>query len=899
MSNIDKLILSVSILLVLSSLLPQPVHSKLSAPEANVLITGANDIVVVSTYAYDFSFSKSSLQWNATKKGSMESFLKCGGWKLFYNATSVEADSDAYSSTNGGHNWSNATFEGGVFLNFTTASNRDAPTVMEYFWFYSGYFVIQINVTQTVPAAVISVERVRYFDDVASSLGIGRQSNMNFVFWGYGERYQAQDVVDAEPPMFVFNNKTDEGLVIAPIGPNWTHRSRAYLSEPNFKFLYELQTDVANADNVAISERNIVSFDRVLFQFTLADINQAFTDYASVYSSMYTLRGYKGSQSYWLTWYAGNGGIGESLRESNVISNATWIADNMNSYYGFDGVLLDAIICDEVGDWLNYSRTRFPSGMPAVVDKIHAMGLKAGLWVAPLMVEKDGWINSTHPEAIARNKTGQPVSMQMHFGQAQHDLYFLNPFDSWVQDRLRCVNENISEWGFDFVKMDFLSGALVGLFQENKTRYMVMHQGLKAVTVGLDDRIVVTAHVAASYNPSLLVNYVDKVWLYGPDLWVYSDEQQVLWGSLVQKYDALANLMPFIKHFNLTVDSDAPGRFSTDPPIPKSFYEFYSTYATVGGGTFEVGEKLSSIDNDALAFYKKHLPYVSEKWSPVEWDAISRKRLPRIWMYSNQTEEKQHYYVALFNPENANRTVRIDLQKHLKLPVETYLVMDQYSSSFLGEHSDTIDIDLGAYDTTILTLTRKTSAPTFLMRSDHLTASSAFVSSLSSDEKLTLWLHGNPETWTHITMASQQEPMYVVFGDTELPRLNWNSDFQASEKRGWYYNSSSKILYIKASENSPVRIIVSLVYDSSYVLWKVERFLAGAREQLMEILGPSGSRTKAPTYDPGVEPSDLEQPEIPAYLGLIVVVLAVLGTLLIIYFEKRSGHKGHDHSAAA
>jgi hypothetical protein len=426
---------------------------------------------------------------------------------------------------------------------------------------------------------------------------------------------------------------------------------------------------------------------------------------------------------------------------------------------------------------------------------------------------------------------------------------------------------------------------------------MVMQQALKAVTVGLDEGIVVTAHVAASYNPSLLVNYVDKVWLYGPDLWVYSDEQQVQWGSLIQKYDVLANLMPFIKHFNLTVDSDAPGRLSTEPPIPESFFGFYLTYATVGGGTFEIGEKLSSIDKDTLAFYKKHLPYVSEKWIPVEWNSISRARPPRIWMYSDQTEEEQNYYVAVFNPENANRTFGVNLQNQLKLPAGTYMVMDQYSSSYIGEHSETIDIDLAAYDTTILTLTRKTSAPTFLMRSDHVTASSAFVSSLSSDEKLTLWLHGNPETWTGIVISSQQEPVYVISGDSELARFNRNSDFQVSEKAGWYYDSSSKILYIKALEDSPVKVIASLVYDSSYAVWKAERFLTDVREQLLEILEASGNQTTAPAYDPTVKPSDIGQPEIPAYFGLAAVVLALFGTLLIIYSKKKTKRHGRHYSA--
>jgi hypothetical protein len=464
--------------------------------------------------------------------------------------------------------------------------------------------------------------------------------------------------------------------------------------------------------------------------------------------------------------------------------------------------------------------------MAAIADNIHAMGLKAGLWIAPLMVEKDGWINSTHPEVLARDKTGQLISGQMHFGRVQHDLYFLDPFDLWVQDRLRWINENISAWGFDFIKMDFLSAVLSELFEKNQTRNMVIDQALEAVTAGLDDRIAVITHVGASYNPAILVNHVDRVWIYGPDLWAYSSDLQVQWKSLMQKYDVLTNLIPFIRHFNLTVDSDALGRLSTQPPIPFSFTRFYSTYATVGGGTFEVGEKLSAMANETLELYKKHLPFVPENWSPVEWDSICTARPPRIWMYGDtKNDVRQNYYVAVFNPEDSNRTIKIDLQYQLKLPPGTYLVMDQYSSTLLGEHTTSIDLSLDARETTILALTQKTPTPNFLMRSDHLTASAEFISSLLIEGQLTLRLSGDPETWTTLTIFSQHEPVHVLRNSSEIARLSESDDFQSRNETCWYYDRTDELLYVKTLPRSLVTVLVSFIDDVPPVVWNIERFL--------------------------------------------------------------------------
>lgn len=825
MGKTGKTIFLVSIILyfpLVQSYAPH-VYSKDVVTVNDVLITGLNNHTIVSTDAYEFRFDKDSLYWNVSRNGSPESFLKKAKWKLYFNGTDLEAESEIYNSTNEGvYYWANSTFDGGIFFNFTSASKGKAPTVMEYFWFYPRYFSVQLKVINTVSSSVIYVEKSQYIDNSVSSVRTGDSTNTNFVFWGYKKRYQAQEVADAEPPLFMYSNKTDEGLVIAPFKPSWTnHVTASYAAGSDFRLSYELMADTTNADDITVAENNQIELDRVFFQFTSADINQAFEDYAALFSTTHTLRPFKGSQTYWLTWYAGGGETGENITETNILSNATWIKDNLKPYYGFDGVLIDATITDEVGDWLNYSRTRFPSGLTVLVDRIHAMGLKVGLWIAPLMAERDGWINRTHPEAIAKNKTGTPLSSQMRLGQTEHYIYYLDPFDPWVQDRLRLVNQEISNWGFDFVKMDFLSGPLYELFEENKTRYMIMEQIFKAVIADLDDRIVVTSLVGAFYNPALIVNYVDRIWVYGPDLWAYTPDGQIA-SNLLWKYDALANLVPFIRHFNLTVDSDALGRLSTQPPLPFSLAKFYSTYATVGGGTFEIGERLSTMDSNTLALYKKHLPFVSEKWRPVEWNSISQARPPRIWLYNATIDGKQYYYVALFNPESSSKTITIDLTGQLKLPSGTYLVMNQYNSTFLGEHRSSIDIDIDANETVMLTLTQKASTPIFLMRSDHMIASSKFISSLVVEGRLILRFQGDPETWTHIIMFSEVEPVYVLYNDSEMARLFDSYDFQSNEEACWYYNPTSRLLHAKTLQNSLVTIVVSIVDDIPPVIWEVE-----------------------------------------------------------------------------
>ena len=809
-------------ILILSSLLLIPVSFTANVNEVienKVTISSLNNMIIISTDSYEFHLHKDSVHWNVTRRDFNELSFKHVGWKLYYNGTAIAAKSNEYNASNGERYFSNSTFENGIFLNFTCVSNKEKPDIMEYFWFYPKYFIIQLSVTHKISGKVLYIEKAKYIDDELPALPnirVGEPNNTNFVFWGYKRRYQAQEVADAEPPVFIYSNETDVGLVMAQFKPNWTHRVKAsYISSLGFILSYEQGADTTNADDIKIATNERVTFDKVFFQFTSADINQAFKDYALLYSQMHNLRPNKGSQTYWLTWYADGGGSGENVTEANVLSNATWIRDHLSEYYRFNGVLIDAIICDEVGDWLNYSSSRFPSGIDGLVDQLHDMGLKVGLWIAPLCVEKDGWINRTRPEAIAKNKKGELLFSQMHFGQVKHDVYYLNPFNSWIQNRLRWVNQNISAWGLDFVKLDFLAGTLHELYMKNQTRYMVMEQTYKAITAGFNEKISVLACTGEFYNPAIIVNYVDRIWLHGPDLWHH-------WSNLIFKYDVLTQLIPFIRHFYITVDPDSLGRLSSDPQIPFYVAKFYSTYATVSGGTFEISERLSTINNDSLALYKKHLPFVPKKWRPIEWKSITRERPPRIWLYNTSLDGEQHYYVAVFNPQNSSKTITIDLLNELKLQTGTYLVLNQYNSSFLGEYSSSIDINLDANQTIILTLIQKTSKPRFLMRSDHVTASAEFISASFSNSHLTITLLGNHETLTPMIVYSPNPPFYVLHNDSFITRLADNSSFDISANPCWYYDSANKLLFVKAKHNLPTIITVSWV-DDIPTIWEVRR----------------------------------------------------------------------------
>ena len=108
-----------------------------------------------------------------------------------------------------------------------------------------------------------------------------------------------------------------------------------------------------------------------------------------------------------------------------------------------------------VGDWLEPEVRKFPAGMKAVADEIHASGFLAGLWLAPFVCETDSALYREHPDWLLK-VDGKPWKC----GGNWSGFYALDIDLPAVQDYLRRVFSRVlNEWGFDLVKLDFLYGA--------------------------------------------------------------------------------------------------------------------------------------------------------------------------------------------------------------------------------------------------------------------------------------------------------------------------------------------------------------------------------------------------------------------------------------------------------
>lgn len=139
-----------------------------------------------------------------------------------------------------------------------------------------------------------------------------------------------------------------------------------------------------------------------------------------------------------------------------------------------------------IGDWLSTDKKKFPDGMKAVADAIHANGMEAGLWLAPFAGVKKSEVFKAYPDWFIKDKNGNPYNTGHNWG----GFYSLDIYNEEVRAHLKHVFDVVlNEWGYDLVKLDFLYGACV-LPMHNKSRGEIMCDAMDLLRECCGDKLI-------------------------------------------------------------------------------------------------------------------------------------------------------------------------------------------------------------------------------------------------------------------------------------------------------------------------------------------------------------------------------------------------------------------------
>lgn len=215
-----------------------------------------------------------------------------------------------------------------------------------------------------------------------------------------------------------------------------------------------------------------------LFDFicTNGSYDEAFDAYFEAYPRKHT--GRVQHMAGYTSWYNYYQNIDEKtiLRDLDGLKRADGAANIFQIDDGYETM---------VGDW-TLDKVKFPNGMTNIVDKIHAQGLKAGLWCAPFSAQYKAEIVKKHPEWLIKAPNGKPAIGGIAWGGFYALDFEKEEVRAYIRDLFAMI---FDEWGFDMVKLDFLYCA--AMFPRNgKSRGQLMCEAMDFLRECCKDKII-------------------------------------------------------------------------------------------------------------------------------------------------------------------------------------------------------------------------------------------------------------------------------------------------------------------------------------------------------------------------------------------------------------------------
>ena len=179
----------------------------------------------------------------------------------------------------------------------------------------------------------------------------------------------------------------------------------------------------------------------------------------------------------WCSWYE----LAERVTEDDVMASLA-IARTFDPR-AFRVMQIDDGFQRAAGDW--DTNAKFPHGHRWLTDQVHAAGLDAGLWLAPFAVTNASGIPAAHPDWLLLGEDGLPLKLddQPHWGG---QAFALDASQRAVQDWLRRLARTaVNDWGYDYLKLDFLYYGARGLRTGRGTSgHEAFRAGMRALREG-------------------------------------------------------------------------------------------------------------------------------------------------------------------------------------------------------------------------------------------------------------------------------------------------------------------------------------------------------------------------------------------------------------------------------
>jgi alpha-galactosidase len=255
-----------------------------------------------------------------------------------------------------------------------------------------------------------------------------------------------------------------------------------------------------------------------------------------------------------------------------------------------------------VGDWLDIN-DKFSPSLRGLASDIRVAGFMPGLWLAPFLLSANSRTYAEHPDWVIRDARGEPVNALHNWGSANYCLDTTHPaaFD-WICEVIRIVTE---DWGFDYLKLDFLYAAAVRGIRHDPsvTSVQAYRAAMRRIREVVGERFILGC--GAPLLPS--IGLVDGMRI-GSDVAGYWGHEGNSDGPALSNALRATLARGWLHGKWWTNDPDCVIVRGHDTELTPDEVQAWAAVVALSGGMFFVGDDLSELEPDRLAILSRLVP---------------------------------------------------------------------------------------------------------------------------------------------------------------------------------------------------------------------------------------------------------------------------------------------------
>ncbi|MGH7520405.1 MAG: alpha-galactosidase [Gemmatimonadales bacterium] len=299
----------------------------------------------------------------------------------------------------------------------------------------------------------------------------------------------------------------------------------------------------------------------------------------------------------WCSWYE----LGADVTEADVVANLDFCAAHFDRRF-FRYIQLDDGYQRAAGDW--EMNAKFPHGHRWLTDRIHAAGFQAGLWVAPFAVAERSDVARANLAWLLKGPPPEAVPLLMDtrepWGGRILALDGAHPdAQQWLYDLARTA---VREWGYDYLKVDFLEWATAGATHYGGlTRAEAYRGGLSALREGLGTEAFLLGSGAPLQHAAGLVDGMRV-----------GEDVEASWSG-IQSPARAAALRSF---YHRSVWLNDPDCLVVRSPLTLDEARVWASIVAVSGGMNIFSDNLAKLPAERLPLLQKTIPVAAHATSP-------------------------------------------------------------------------------------------------------------------------------------------------------------------------------------------------------------------------------------------------------------------------------------------